>query len=127
MAIDELLTDNDFWSAFSTNPDIRNMFKLYEIKYKAHESQKGQPGYNPNNTEWYLEAKNDPKIIDAVRKFVEKQKIAQKAKTETIKAEKSAASGFFSERMQYAAGLATVLLAVALASVGMPYTPPPLY
>ena len=30
-------------------------------------------------------------------------------------------------RIQYAAGLATVLIAVALASAGIPYVPPPLY
>ena len=36
-------------------------------------------------------------------------------------------AGTFPGRMQYATGLATVLIAVALASSGIPYIPPPLY
>lgn len=36
-------------------------------------------------------------------------------------------SGIFSGRMPYAAGLAAVLIAVALASSGIPYVPPLLY
>ncbi|MBS3105569.1 hypothetical protein J4234_04890 [Candidatus Woesearchaeota archaeon] len=38
----------------------------------------------------------------------------------------SSTRGIFSGRMQHAAGLATVLIAVALASLGMPYASPPI-
>jgi len=43
------------------------------------------------------------------------------------KAQGSAHAGAPPGRIQYAAGLAAVLIAVALASAGFPYVPPPIY
>lgn len=116
MTIDDL-TDEAFWNAFSKDSSIRRMFEPYEIKYKAHKSQKGQPGYDPNNTQWYAEAKKDSAIIEAVKNFVYKQKGGQKAETKTSQVEKSA--GFSLPNLtitQSAIGLATIVLLLATAS-----------
>ena len=93
MAIDELLTDNDFWSAYKS-PELNALFEPYLIKHNAHPSQKGQHGYNPKNNQWYAEAKEDPKIIGAVKEFVARQEGGQKAKSEVAQSRKSASGPF---------------------------------
>ena len=117
MAIDELLTDNDFWSAYK-NPELGRLFDPYLIQYKAHPSQKDKPGYDPDNTQWYAAAKKDPKIIDAVAKSVEKQKNAQEVKTELKKTKKTASGGWLPTltQSQAAFGLAAIVLVIAAAS-----------
>lgn len=101
MAIDELLTDNDFWSAYK-DPELGKLFDPYLIQHKAHPSQKGEPDYNPNNSQWYAEAKKDPRIIDAVTKFVEKPASGGWLPTLT--------------QPQAAFGLAAIVLIIAAAS-----------
>lgn len=124
MAIDELLTDNDFWSAY-TDPNLGKLFDPYLTKYNAHPSQKGQSGYNPNNMQWYAEAKKDTKIIDAVTKFVEKQKNTQGAKTEPKKVKKPASGRWLPTltQPQAAFGLAAIVLIIAAASTFGAATP----
>lgn len=55
------------------------------------------------------------------------QRLIDEGKKQSSGLEAIAESAFDSGRMPYAAGLAAVLVAVALASLGMPYAPPPLY
>ena len=73
MAVDEL-TDEAFSEAYQSNPSIKGRFEEYQMKHKAHPSQKGQPDYDPNNRKWYEEAKHDPKIVNAVKAFVQAHK-----------------------------------------------------
>ena len=113
MSIDDL-TDSDFWNAYK-DPRLGKLFEPYLIQHKAHPSQKGQPGYDPKNAQWYAEAKKDPKIIETINNLK-----AEQSKT-------SSSSGLFNlTQRQSAVGLAAVLAGVAFLA-GFPYVPPPLY
>ena len=112
MSIDELagsLTDNDFWSAYK-DPKLDKLFEPYLIRHKAHPSQKGQSGYNPDNRQWYSEAKEDPKIIEAAR---------------NLKASKNSSKWLLGlTPRQSAAGFATATAAIVMMLAGLPpYVP----
>ena len=116
MAIDDL-TDEAFFEAYQKNPQVKNIVDSIQKKYHVHHSQKNEPDYNEDNTPMATkEAK------ETIKNLLSQQKQDGKEKTTS-----ASASGIFSGRMGYAAGLATVLIAVALASSGIPYIPPPLY
>ena len=115
MSIDDLtLTDGDFWNAYKS-PELNALFEPYLIKHNAHPSQKGQPGYNPNNAEWYSEAKKYPKIINAIKSLKSAKNAAPEQKAK-------ASSGLFLTQRQSAIGLAAVLAGIAFLS-GFPYIP----
>ena len=118
MSIDDL-TDGDFWNAYK-NTELNVLFEPYLIKHKAHPRQEGQPGYSPNNTEWYSEAKKDPRIVNAIKTWKSAKNAAPNQKTES-------SSGLFHlTQRQSAIGLAAVLAGISFLS-GFPYIPPPLY
>ena len=116
MSIDDL-TDGDFWNAYK-NTELNALFEPYLIKHKAHPRQEGQPGYNPNNIEWYSEAKNDSKIINAIKAW----KSANAAPKQRVE---SSLGLFHLTQQQSAIGLAAVLAGIAFLS-GFPYILPPL-
>ena len=72
MSVDEL-TDEAFFDLYKNNPQIRGLVDEIQVdeiqkQHHAHKSQEGQPGYDPGNKEWYVEAK------DTVSKLIKKQK-----------------------------------------------------
>ncbi|MBI2649776.1 hypothetical protein HYX04_00510 [Candidatus Woesearchaeota archaeon] len=120
MSIDDL-TDSDFWNAY-TDPKLGKLFEPYLLQDNAHPSQKGQPGYNSNNRQWYAEAKKDPKIIETIKNLKAEKVAALKQQSKT-----SSSGGLFNlTQRQSVVGLAAILAGVALLA-GMPYLPPPLY
>lgn len=109
MAIDDL-TEEAFFDLYQKNPKVRGLVDDIQKRYHVHASQKGKPDYNEANISLATkEAK------EAVKRLLAQQKPQEKA---------SVASGIFSGRGSYAAGLAAVLILVASASLGMPYVPP---
>ena len=110
MSIDDL-TDSDFWDAY-TDPKLGKLFEPYLIQHKAHPSQKGQSGYDPNSSQWYAEAKKDPKIIKAIKNLKAEKATAPKQQSKT-----SSSSGLFNlTQRQSAVGLAAVVACLAVLS-----------
>ena len=103
MAIDEL-TDEAFFEAYQKNPQIKNLVEGIQRKYNVHSSQTAKP--DPKNVS---AATKEAK--DVVKKLLGQQKQDGKEKTTA-----ASASGIFSGRMGYAAGLFGIVAIVAALS-----------
>ena len=121
MSLDEL-TDDEFFKFYNGSPEIKKLVDGIQMKYHAHSSQKGQPGYDPGNMAWYEEAKS------AVSGLVGKQE--HKLETPSHKAHGPAhTTTAMSTTTKSLMGLAAVVTLILAASglPAMPYMPPPLY
>ena len=98
---------------------MANPMEIYErIKKISPEAKADADAFMKNLTSKYTP--ENPAPTDAIQKGLEGIVAKYKSKD-------SAHAGAPPGRMQYAAGLAAVLITVALASAGMPYVPPLLY
>jgi len=116
MTIDEL-TDNAFFDLYDNNPKIKGIVDEIQMKYKAHKSQEGKPGYDPGNTAWYKEAKGTVAEIVAQQKKAGEHGQAEGKKNAAAGPEKPFPERLFGEMTPFkaAVGLAVLVIGVAVA------------
>ncbi len=115
MAIEEL-TDRMFFDLYQKKPKIRELVDDVQKKHGVHASQKGKPEYTAAN------------IPTATQEAKEAVKTLLSGQSEAVqKAKTTPSGGILAGRMDYAAGLFGILLAIGAMSAGVPYVPPPLY